>query len=237
MKNFSEISLVDRYHLLLDDIAVNAVNSGRNPSDVSLVVVSKGHSWSEIEPLYDVGQRLFAENRLQEGIAKISEAPQGVEWHFIGPIQKNKARKTLENFALMHSVDSFELAKKLSDCSLESSTISRILLQINVSGEVTKQGMEQDECDAMCDRILSLPSLLVDGLMTMAPLTDNESSIRECFKKLRLLQISLQKRYGVSTFPHLSMGMSNDYPIAIAEGATLLRIGSALLNPKLSWQH
>ncbi|MBA3238609.1 MAG: YggS family pyridoxal phosphate-dependent enzyme [Parachlamydiaceae bacterium] len=225
------MSLVDRYHRLLNDIAVHAVNSGRNPVNVSLVVVSKGYSWTEIEPLYAAGQRHFAENRLPEGGAKIFEAPQDVEWHFIGPIQKNKARRTVENFSLMHSVDSFELAKKISDCSLESSTISRILFQVNVSGEISKQGMGQNECDDICERILGLPFLSVEGLMTMAPFTDNESTIRECFKKLRLLQGTLQKRYGASTFPHLSMGMSNDYPIAISEGATLLRIGSALLSP------
>lgn len=135
-----------------------------------------------MEPLYKAGQRLFAENRLQEGIAKASEAPQDVEWHFIGSIQKNKARKTLENFALIHSVDSFELAKKISDCSLECSFKSRILLQINISGETSKHGMTPDECTAVSERILSLPSLSVEGLMTMAPLTDDESSIRECFK-------------------------------------------------------
>lgn len=225
MKNPSEISLIDRYRRLLNEIEGHAVACGRNPKEVSLVVVSKGHSWGEVEPLYEAGHRLFAENRLVEGLAKISEAPQDVEWHFIGSIQKNKARKTSENFALIHSVDSFELAKKISDCELES----RILLQINVSGEVSKHGMTQEECVAMSERILSLPGLSVEGLMTMAPLTDDESLIRECFKNLRLLQKSLQKTYGAATFPHLSMGMSNDYRLAIEEGSTLLRIGSALL--------
>lgn len=223
-------SLVERYTALLKDIKDKAVNCGRDPQEISLVVASKNHAWSEVQPLYESGQRLFGESRLQELTVKAAAAPQDVEWHFIGPLQKNKVHKTIVRCVLIHSVDSIELARKISHCSSDHAMTTRILLQVNTSGESTKHGMNIEECSAACDEILNFPSLSVEGLMTMAPLTEDESIIRSCFADLRELRETFKQRYGNATFPHLSMGMSHDYPIAISEGATLLRIGTALFS-------
>lgn len=228
MKDQKTSSLVERHARLLNDIAEKAQNCGRNPQEITLVVASKNHPWGDIQPLYGAGQRVFAESRLPELTTKAAAAPPDVEWHFIGPLQKNKVQKTIALCALIHSVDSVELAKKISYCSEMQGVTTRLLLQVNTSGEASKQGMSIDQCLHSCDEFLKLPFISVEGLMTMAPFTEDQNAIRHCFAGLRQLRQTLKRRYGSAAFPHLSMGMSHDYPIAIAEGATLLRIGSAL---------
>jgi pyridoxal phosphate enzyme (YggS family) len=223
-------TLIDSYLKLMFSIEEKAKNCGRNPQDISLVVASKGVPWHEVDPLYNAGHRLFAESRLQELEMKINEAPKDVVWHFMGPLQKNKIRKAISSCALIHSVDSLELARKISQCSFEASLKTNILLQVNISGEHTKQGMTVEECKAACDEILSFPSISVLGLMTMAPLTEDKDIIHSCFAGLKDLQETLKQSYGPESFPELSMGMSHDYLIAIEEGATLLRIGSAIFS-------
>ncbi|MBA3603131.1 MAG: YggS family pyridoxal phosphate-dependent enzyme [Parachlamydiaceae bacterium] len=227
MKNYFS-PIINSYLKLINTIEEKAKNCERNPQDISLVVASKGHSWSEVEPLYASGQRLFAESRIQELEGKIIEAPKDVVWHYMGPLQKNKVRKAISMSALIHSVDSLELARKIAKCSFEASLTTNILIQVNTSGERTKQGMTIEECKAACDEILNFPCIAIQGLMTIAPLTEDKTLIHSCFASLRKLQETLKECYGAQTFPHLSMGMSHDYLIAIEEGATLLRIGSAI---------
>lgn len=227
-KDIMASSLLERYHSLLADIETCAHRHGRSSSEISLIAVTKNQPLCCIEELYAAGQRQFAESRLQASIDKIACAPSDIEWHYIGPLQKNKVRKVLSLFSLIHSVDSLDLAEKINGCSAEISGITPILLQVNTSGESTKQGMSMEACEKACDQILSLPWLSVKGLMTMAPLTTDRNEIRSCFAKLRQLRERLQAHYGKESFEHLSMGMSHDYHEAIAEGATLLRIGSAL---------
>ncbi len=228
MKDQNTPSLIERYLKLVEEIKEQAVKCHRNPQDIALVAISKTRPGSEIQSLYNVGQRFFGENRVQELVVKVAEAPADTEWHFIGPLQRNKVRKVITLSSLIHSVDSVELARKISQCSLEASVTTRILLQVNVSEESTKQGMSVVECKAACDSILAFPGITIEGLMTMAPMVEDQSIIHACFAGLRELREDLKQRYGVNTFPHLSMGMSHDYRIAIAEGATLLRIGTAL---------
>ena len=141
-------------------------------------------------------------------------------------MQKNKVRKIIGRCTLIHSVDSIELAQKISECSIEMKVITRILLQVNTSGERNKQGMSVAECQAACQDFLSLPNLAIEGLMTIAPLTQESEILHDCFSELKRLQQDLRKAHEGTGFHILSMGMSNDYSIAIAEGATLLRIGS-----------
>jgi len=217
---------IERYRQILQEIAVLATQCGRDPREIEVVVVSKFHPWTDLKPFYEEGQRVFGESRLQELLGKEADAPDDVVWHFIGPLQKNKVRKALAKCSLIHSVDSFELAAKISQCSQEMGTCTHILLQVNTSGEKSKQGLSVDECLQQCELFRSLPHLSIDGLMTMAPLTNDSLVIRKSFQNLRLLKQELQKRFGSDCFSHLSMGMSQDYPLAIAEGATLLRIGS-----------
>lgn len=231
MNDIPETPLTKRYQELLNHSVEIAKQCGRDPQEISLIVVSKFHPWNELIPLYTMGQQLFGESRFQELSSKVLEAPPEIHWHFIGPLQKNKVRKAITKCKLIHSVDSIELARKISECSEEAGTVTHILLQINISGETSKQGMSKEECLKRCDLLRSLPNLSIDGLMTMAPLSNDSAIIRDCFAKLRLLREELRQRYGSDSFPHLSMGMSQDYPLAILEGATLLRIGSAIFAP------
>jgi PLP dependent protein len=228
MNDHPEHTLTERYRELLLDIAKTARQCGRNPEEIQLVVVSKYHPWNQLQPIYNEGQRVFGESKVQELIPKNLEAPSDTQWHFIGPLQKNKVRKVISQCTLIHSVDSLELATKISECSVEADVKAHILLQVNISEETSKQGMAPKDCLALCEKLLTLPNLSIDGLMTMAPLTDDTEVIRNCFRGLRNLQNELHRTYGANSFPHLSMGMSQDYRIAIEEGATILRVGSAI---------
>lgn len=220
---------IDNYAQILKDIEQTALQCGRNPSDIALVAVTKSIEWQRIQPIFDLGQRDFGESRLQEAIEKKSKAPQGCHWHFIGTLQKNKVRKVIENFTLIHSVDSFELAQKISECSRELNLITHILLQSNTSGEHSKHGYTPQEWKECQEALLALPNISIDGLMTMAPLTEDVALIKNCFSSLRFLRDELNvMANGKANLHHLSMGMSHDFKIAIVEGATLLRVGSAI---------
>lgn len=196
-------------------------------SAVTLVTVTKGRAYDDIYPAYEEGARHFGENRIQEALEKISKAPADLHWHFIGSLQKNKVRKVVGHFDLIHSVDSFELAKKISEVSTELGITTSFLIQVNTSGEVAKHGYSPELWESHFRSLIALPSINVEGLMTMAPFTDDTDQIRRCFAGLREFRDSLQEPFG-KPLPHLSMGMSHDYRIAIEEGATLVRIGSAI---------
>ena len=215
-----------KYLEFRNEIDLIAKKYGRNPSEITLIAVTKERPWQQAAPLYESGCRDFAENRLQEALLKISEAPPDIHWHLIGTLQSNKVAKALPLFTLIHSVDSIELVKKISFESVKQARVTRILLQANTSKELTKHGLTAEEWKRDFDQIHELPGISIEGLMTIAPFTQEEKVIRSCFANLRDLRDDLE-RTGAH-LPHLSMGMSNDYPYAIAEGATLLRIGTAL---------
>lgn len=212
----------------VDEIAQQC---GRHSQDISLVAVSKGYTGEAVWKVYEAGCRDFGESRLVEGLPKREQSPHDIRWHLIGTLQKNKVRKAIGLFSLIHSVDSFELAQKLAQCSQEISLSTSILLQVNVSGEKNKHGMQPEECLRAYEEICDLPGLQVKGLMTIAPLTEEKEVIRQCFRGLRQLRDELARRLGRGDVLHeLSMGMSHDYPLAIQEGATLLRIGTAIFS-------
>lgn len=212
------------YSALKQEIADLAIKAGRDPAEIALVAVSKGISWHRMEQAYSQGCRLFGENRLPELDGKIQEAPSDIQWHWIGHLQKNKVSKVIASCSLIHSVDSLDLACKISTLSSERPT--RILFEVNASGEATKQGFAPAELQKLFPELQALPNLQIEGLMTMAPFTKDPLPIRKTFATLRQLRDKLATPD--NPLPHLSMGMSNDYPIAIEEGATLLRIGTAL---------
>lgn len=191
--------------------------------EVTVVAVSKQRSLEDILQVYRAGCRDFGENRVPEALEKIEKAPQDIRWHFIGMLQRKKVPKVIGKFALIHSVDSPELAKKISLCSADRGAETSLLLQVNTSGEKTKHGFSPQELQKMFPQLLELPNIAIKGLMTMAPLTDDKEQIQSCFSQLRLLRDEFQLH-------HLSMGMSHDYPIAITEGATLVRIGTAIFS-------
>ncbi len=193
---------------------------------ITLVVVTKNHTWEEIEELYRLGCRDFGENRVQEAEKKITRAPKDIRWHFVGKLQKNKVAKVVGKFALIHSVDSLELAQKIGSESVKRGIVTNVLLEANTSGEETKEGAPPDEWNKCFSQVLDIKGLKCCGWMTMAPLTTDEDVLRKTFATLAGLRDELLGLCGEAC--ELSMGMSNDYAVAIQEGATILRIGSAI---------
>jgi pyridoxal phosphate enzyme (YggS family) len=221
------------YQVLTESIAEIAYKCGRNPADIEVVAATKGHPLRDIQPVYQFGCRDFGESWMQEALPKIAQGPEDIRWHFIGNLQKNKVRKALSSFALIHSVDSYELAAKISESSLEEEIVTKILLEVNTSGEETKHGFSLESVRTHLEKIISLPSIEVQGFMTMAPHVQDEYVIRSCFSKLWHLRDEIvMLAEGTIALPHLSMGMSNDYHWAIQEGATILRIGTAIFGDR-----
>ncbi|HVZ81891.1 MAG TPA: YggS family pyridoxal phosphate-dependent enzyme [bacterium] len=208
-------------------IAQAAVRSGRAPDAVVLLAVTKTFPPETIRQAYDLGLRLFGENRVQEAIPKIDGLPGDIQWHLIGQLQTNKINKVIGKFALVQSVDSLKLAQALS--ARLSGGHQDVLLEVNTSGEDSKSGTAPDRALEEAGRISSLPGLRLRGLMTVGPLTDDRMRQRESFKRLKGLFDALKTMgIGGDEFSVLSMGMSGDFEAAIEEGATLVRIGSSL---------
>ncbi|MEI8365407.1 MAG: YggS family pyridoxal phosphate-dependent enzyme [Parachlamydiaceae bacterium] len=219
----------ERYAKLKEAIATAAIASGRSPHEITLVAVTKTIPWNECSWLYRCGHHDFGESRVVEALQKKECAPSDCRWHLIGTLQTNKVRKAVGQFALIHSVDTIHLAEKISECSLEMEVKTKILLQVNTSGELTKHGLSPNAWRQCYEKILPLKGISIEGLMTMAPDTDDEKNIRQCFAHLRHFRDEL-KAISSEGAPmhHLSMGMSNDFRLAIDEGATIIRIGSLL---------
>lgn len=196
-----------------------------------LLVVTKGVALPRILEAYALGCRDFGESRLQEALQKMEGAPSDIRWHFIGRLQKNKVGKVVGRFALIHSVDSVELAEKIGEASKERGVESNVLLQVNTSGEKTKAGLSVKEWKGTFSYLSNIQGLKICGLMTMAPLGGDEVIIRRSFSELRHLRDDLCLMHGV-TLDTLSMGMSNDFRLAIEEGATLVRLGTAIFSPQ-----
>ena len=219
------------YHQIKDAVREKAIACGRKIDDITLITVSKTQSIEAIQETYIQGCRDFGESRLQEALEKINRFPSDCKWHFIGSLQKNKVQKVISSFQLIHSVDTLELAEKIEELSKSKKQNTSILLQVNVSGERTKHGLSSEDWEKVLDRLNSLSHLKIEGLMTMAPLTNDTELIRSCFRQLYALRDRWRVRMREpNLFHHLSMGMSHDYLIAIEEGATLLRVGSAIFS-------
>lgn len=215
-------------------IADVAEACGRNPKDIQLVAVSKTYPIELIQEAYQANCRDFGENRVQESLQKIPLLPSDIRWHFIGTLQANKVNKVVGTFHLIHSVDSVELACKISAASQKRGVVTPILLEVNTSGEESKHGLNEEEWLMHLKEIDQLPNICLKGLMTMAPLTDDRERIRSCFRSLRQLRDKFKTQLkDPAQFEELSMGMSHDYEIAIQEGATLLRIGTALFGERI----
>lgn len=210
-----------------------ALKVGRDPAEVTLVAVSKTRPVELVEWAYNLGVTDFGENRVQEALPKIARFhPPALRWHLIGHLQSNKAGKVAGLFSSVQSVDSVYLAQKLSRYAQEAGVCLSILLQVNVAGEASKEGMTPDEAPELARQIVSLPALTVEGLMTIAPLVEDPEEVRPVFRALRHLRDRLRAQITASTWPHLSMGMTDDYGVAIEEGATLVRVGRAIFGER-----
>jgi pyridoxal phosphate enzyme (YggS family) len=217
-------------------ITTAARQAGRAPDAITLVAVSKTQSIAAIVAAYAVGQRDFGENRLEELWPKVHEARRrgldDIRWHLIGTIQSRKTGEAVGPFALIHSVDRTKIAARLSRGAVAAGQVMDILLEINISGEASKHGFMPATILAEADAVLALPGVRVRGLMTMAPFGDDAEATRPCFRELRSLRDRLTVQHPDADWHHLSMGMSNDFAVAIAEGATLVRVGTAIFGER-----
>ena len=214
-----------------DKISAAAQRAGRDPSAVKLVAVSKTHPAGSVTAAVAAGQSVFGESRVQEARDKIPACPPGLEWHFIGHLQKNKVRQALPLFSFFHSIDSAALADAINRIAGETGKSVEGLLEVNISGEQTKHGFTAEELRKEFAALTKLPHLGIRGLMTMAPYSDNPGDARPVFRLLRELRDELQAAHN-RPLPELSMGMSGDFEPAIEEGATLVRIGSSIFGAR-----
>ena len=206
--------------------------SGREPDSARLITVSKQISVDRIEEARAAGALVFGENKVQEAIPKIEQmGAEGISWHFIGHLQKNKVKFLDERFDLIHSVDSFELAEKIAKHYHSENRVQRILLQVNVSGEAAKFGMEPKELEKQMAEFFQLQGIQVEGLMTIPPFDSDPENSRRYFSRLRELREQYEKQNELP-LNELSMGMSNDFEVAVEEGATLVRVGTAIFGPR-----
>ncbi len=212
-------------------IAAAAGRSGRAANEVELVAVSKTHPPDAIREVIDAGHLLFGESRVQEARAKIPLLPSKARWHFIGHLQKNKIRQALPLFELFHGVDSLAIARDIDRIAAELGLFPKILLEINVAGESTKFGFTRDDLHRDMQELLALDRLQIEGLMTIPPFSENAEDSRKFFVALRTLRNDLQTAFAIQ-LPHLSMGMSGDFGVAIEEGATMVRVGTAIFGPR-----
>jgi pyridoxal phosphate enzyme (YggS family) len=238
-------NLSNRYSRVVARIEAAARKAGRAGQDVRLIAVSKGRALADVLALYELGQRHFGENRVEEGGDKISAARQehkSAVWHMIGHVQRRKARAVAADFDWVHSLDGAPLAERLGRSAVEAGRTLPVLLECNVSGEVSKGGLpagrvEEDPAEwaALCEAveyILAAPGLQVQGLMTMAPIVPAPDLARPVFRRLRQLRDRLADRFPAGSWTELSMGMTDDFEVAIEEGATLVRIGRAIFAPE-----
>jgi PLP dependent protein len=205
--------------------------SGRNITDIELVAVTKTHSAEIVREAISAGQTLFGESKVQEARVKIPLLPSNLRWHFIGHLQKNKIRHALPLFEMIHSVDSLDLAQAIDRVAREDGLHPRILLEVNVAGEGSKFGFKSATLRAQLESLLLLPRLSVEGLMCIPPLAEEADASRKYFVELRELRDVLEKEFEVK-LPQLSMGMTNDYRVAVEEGATLVRVGTAIFGER-----
>jgi len=214
-----------------DAIDAAARAAGRNAQDVKLLAVSKTFPAEDIRAAYAVGQRCFAENYVQEGIGKIAALQNlPIEWHFIGPIQSNKTRPIAENFSWVHSIERLKIAERLSAQRPESLPPLQVCIEVNISGEASKSGVAPNEVGTLAQAVNALPRLRLRGLMAIPQPESNPAQQHAAFAHLRQLQKQLVD--GGFSLDTLSMGMSHDFPAAIAEGATMVRIGTAIFGAR-----
>ena len=215
-----------------ETVAEAARRAGRDPADVRLVAVTKGHPPEAAEAALASGLTDLGENRVEELEGKVARLGHAARWHLIGHVQSRKVQRAVEIADLIHSVDSLKLAEKLSRvCADAGKGTFPVLLQVNVSGEETKGGFSGKEALASLVRVAELPALRVEGLMTMAPFTDDERVLRSTFRGLRELLEALRREHP-EVGRELSMGMTNDLGVAIEEGSTMVRVGTALLGER-----
>jgi len=224
-------SIAENLERVREQIAQSAAKTGRTADDIELVAITKTHPPEKVREAVEAGQTLFGESRVQEARDKIPELPSNLRWHFVGHLQKNKIRHALSLFELLHSVDSLALAQEMNRIAVDEGMRPRVLLEVNVAGEGSKFGFAPDKLREQMEALLALQRLSILGLMTIPPLADEAEVSRRYFVQLRELRDRLQTEFHVD-LPQLSMGMTQDFLIAVEEGGTLVRVGTAIFGER-----
>ena len=225
------VSIAKNLERVREQITQAAAKAGRPVNEIELVAITKKHPAEKVREAVEAGHALFGESRIQEARTKIPELPSNLRWHFVGHLQKNKIRHALPLFELFHGVDSLALAQEMERIAAEEGEHPRVLLEVNVAGEGSKFGFKTETLRAEIGSLLALPRLSIEGLMCIPPLTEEAEASRKFFVRLRDLRNSIEKEFDVK-FPHLSMGMTQDFWIAVEEGATLVRVGTAIFGER-----
>lgn len=212
-------------------IAERCAKCGRNPDEVKILGVTKTFGPEVVREAWEAGIAVCAENKVQEAAWKIPECPSQLSWHLIGHLQRNKVRAAVELFQMIHSVDSVRLLETIESCAEESGARPEILLEVNTSGESSKFGLKPEQVPEVIERAMECRNVTLSGFMTMAPFATEMESARPFFRRLRELRDEMESLYGIG-LPELSMGMSGDYPVAVEEGATFVRLGTVLFGER-----
>ena len=227
------ISLKENIESVQRRIRDAAVRSGRNPSDIMLLGVTKMVEPDVMRNAYDLGICNFGENRVQEFIRKADIINRECDWHIIGRLQTNKIRYLDNRIKLIHSLDRFELAQALQDRGLRLGRIWNVLVEVNISGEETKTGLNPENVKDFVNEVAKMGNIHINGLMTIAPYTVNSEDVRWVFGDLKKIAVDIQReRIQNINMEDLSMGMSNDFEVAVEEGATIVRVGSAIFGER-----
>jgi hypothetical protein len=235
LRYMGEVDLIDNLKKVEKNIEEAALRSGRKRDDITLLAVSKNHSLDDLKILRKAGVKIFGENRVQELQEKDEKLKsEGIiqDWHFIGHLQRNKVKylMRMENCRMIESIDSLRLAKEVNKRARKNNRIIPVLIEINAAGDENKYGIKAEHSEEFLKKLLNLKYLDIKGLMTVLPYLDNPEDLRPYFKKMKKLFDSLSKN--TIKLDELSMGMTNDYQIAIEEGATIVRVGTALFGKR-----
>lgn len=225
------MELADRLDEVHSRIASACDRSGRPTDAVQLLAVTKTHPPETVEAAIDLGLTLLGENRVQEARAKIVHCSSRATWHMIGHLQSNKAREAVELFSMIEGVDSLKIAQEIDKRAAQADRVMPVLLEINVGGEASKSGFAPDNLLNELEQLAALPNLRIEGLMSVPPWKPIPEQVRPFFVKARELKAQCESRLG-EAWPHLSMGMSGDFEVAIEEGATIVRVGTALFGQR-----
>src|SRR5438093_557110 len=224
-------SIAENLERVREQIAQAAAKAGRVADEIELAAITKTHPAEKVREAIEAGQTLFGESRVQEAQVKIPELPSNLRWHFVGHLQKNKIRHALPLFELIHSVDSLALAQDINRIAEEEGMHPRVLLEVNVAGEGSKFGFAPEKLREEMESLLALPRLSILGLMCIPPVAEEAEASRKYFVTLREFRDSLQTEFHVD-LAQLSMGMTQDYVVAVEEGATLVRVGTAIFGER-----
>jgi len=225
--------ITDRYDEVKARIEAACARAGRNPEDVTLVAVSKTKPEEDIQALYDYGVRDFGENYIQELRTKHDDLPKDIRWHMIGHLQRNKVKYIADYVTMIHAVDTLPLAETIEKEGVRFDRIIPVLIEVNVAGEESKFGVTPENCVSFAEQFAGFPHIRLEGLMTSAPFVENPEDNRPVFRKLRQLAVDINKKNIDNVDMRvLSMGMTNDFEVAVEEGATMVRVGTAIFGAR-----